>query len=130
MVQVDGEDIICQGFLRTGEKIVFTNKRLQILEVQQVQSFEEVGRPKYTHISEFPIENVENVYSEVSSISGIAEMVVKLDDGKKLRCSFGILIDNVLFLGRSMISIPNYNAVVDRHIKKINTILERKRRKV
>ena len=129
MVQVDGEDIICHGFLRTGEKIVFTNKHLQILEVQQVQSFEEAGRPKYTRISELPIENIENVYSEVSNISGIAEMVVKLDDGKELRCSFGILIDNVLFLGRSIISIPNYNAVVDGHIIEINTILERKRRK-
>ena len=118
-----GEDVICEGFLRTGEKIVFTNKRILILEVQQAQSLEEIHKLKYNFVSQLSINKIRDVYSEVNNISGIAEMVVNIDNGEELRCSFGILIANNLYFGTTTISIPKYNAIVDTYVNEILRIL-------
>ena len=119
----DSEGIVCEGFLRTGEKIVFTNKRILILEVQQAQSLEEIRKPNYNFISELPIDKIKDVYSEVNDISGIAKVVVNFDNGEELRCSFGILISNNLYFGTTAISIPKYNAIIDHYVNEIRGIL-------
>ena len=124
---LDGEDIVCDGFIRTGEKIVFTNKHILILEVQQAQSLETIHKPKYNFVSELPINKIKDVYSEVNDISRIAEMVVNIDNDEELRCSFGILISHNLYFGTTTISIPKYNAIVDTYVNEIRRILKKKR---
>jgi hypothetical protein len=120
---MEPEDIVCEGFLRTGEKIVFTNKRLLILEVKQVKSLSEIHKSEDSLVSEHPIGRIKDVCPAINEISGIAEMVVNLISGEELRCNFGILISGKLYFGRNTISVQEHNAVVNAYANEIRRIL-------
>ena len=52
-------------------------------------------------------------------------MVVHIENGEELRCSFGILIANNLYFGTTTISIPDYNVIVDIYVNEIRRILDK-----
>lgn len=83
----EGEQVICEGTDR-GDRIVFTNRRICILAIQQAMSFREVRNPRYKLQATHPLETVKEVYAKTVGYADLPKMVTELNDGTKLECEF------------------------------------------
>lgn len=83
-----GEKIIFEGLVKYGNRMVFTNRRLLIIDPSKVTSFRDLLQERDYVVFESNLEDIKEVYTKTSGSFFImfSSMILELHNGKKFEC--------------------------------------------
>jgi len=117
-----GERVICEGD-NQGDRIVFTNKRVFVLDFQQPANWKEIRHPRYKYRVGYPLESIREVYTKAGGFISSPKMITELNDGTKLECDFKTSGNwQYLFLDietATALMGVNKTAVIDRSVNAV-----------
>jgi hypothetical protein len=108
-----GEElIISEGKTGWGATLALTSKRLLLLDQEKI-------------IGETPIENISEAYAEPQTLANIAQLKIKLKDGKEITVIFRSSINGRLYGGPGSSNNEIIN-LTNRYVKAINQAISKK----
>lgn len=129
----EGEKIIFEGMLPYGDRMVFTNKRLLIMDshkVTPVISFLDFFKSKDYVFSEFNLEDIKEVYTKTSRFTKFSSMILEFNDGNKLECYITGRGGAFRLMGSWPSLAYKRKSVVDRYVNLLRDAVNERKMKI